>query len=88
MSKNLTEQLEELHTFTEVKKIRYKGLHHLFGTPTTEEIEAQQCTVCKAIKRNGTIYYEGCDISSIYPASWSPCLCTRRKYAEAHGIEL
>ena len=83
----LYEKLETLHEWSEEKTLRYEGEHFISGAPEVDEFKAKECLICHAIYRYDRSQYFGCDIMTNYPASDSPCLCTGRQYAEAHGLD-
>lgn len=83
-----TEVLNPLHVWSEPKAITYEGKDPLWGVNTSDTFDnVQECTICGAMKRHDTVYYNGCDVMTIYPGSMSPCFCTWRGYYKAHGLE-
>lgn len=82
------DKLKDLHDWLEPTTIEFKGKSPLWGVEETKTLEnVEQCMTCGAIRRNGTIYYDDCSVMTIYPGGLGPCMCTKRKYFEAHGVK-
>lgn len=84
----LVQKLEPLHKWSKKKTLRYESEHWLTGAPEVDEFEGRECTVCHAIDVYGYAQYHSCHIMTGYPADEAPCLCTRKQYADAHGVKI
>jgi hypothetical protein len=75
--------LKDKHVWSDEKDLEYED----YNSNEITNIRTKVCTICGAHLRHDWVYYYACDVTTSYPASDSPCLCTGRTYAEAHGLK-
>lgn len=75
--------LADKHTWSKEKKLTYYD----YNDDEEVSFKARVCTICDAIDRGWGAQYDSCRVLTAYPGDDAPCLCSGKRYAEAHGLD-